>query len=272
MERHMRRMISFDCGDDRLVGSLDEAKGTTGLLIVSGGNEIRSGAYAGQSAMAGHFSALGHSVFRYDRRGVGESEGVNRGFESSAADIAAAVVAFRTEAPLMQKLVAFGNCDAATALAFFHSEPAIDALVLANPWIIENASDSDAPTQPSAAAVRARYLARLKNPRSLLDLFSGKIDLKKLAGGLAKSVQKDAPSRLSVRLAEALAIASLPTHLLIAERDTTALAFLGVWRSDLFSTVRSAQNIRLSAIDTASHSFADTASQAWLFERISESL
>jgi hypothetical protein len=38
----MRRMIDFDCAGDMLVGTLDEGEGTTGLLIVSGGNEIRS--------------------------------------------------------------------------------------------------------------------------------------------------------------------------------------------------------------------------------------
>ncbi len=267
----MRRMSDFECGGDRLVGTLDDAEGKAGLLIVSGGNEIRSGAYAGQAAMAQHFAALGYPVFRYDRRGVGESEGANRGFDCSAEDIAAAVAAFRTEAPHINRVAAFGNCDAATALAFYHG--GMDALVLANPWVIEaNASEPDAPTPPSAAAVRARYLARLKNPRSLLDLLTGKIDLRKLAGGLAKAAQKETPTGLAARLAASLAASSLPMQLLVAERDTTALAFIGAYKTPLFDAVRTRADVTLSKCDTASHSFADATAKAWLYDHIGRAL
>ena len=267
----MRRMIDFECGGDRLVGTLDEGNASSGLLIVSGGNEIRSGAYAGQAAMAKHFAALGTPVFRYDRRGVGDSEGSNRGFESTADDIAAAGAVFRAEAPHIDRIVAFGNCDAATALAFFHV--GIDSLVLANPWVIEaTASEPDAPTPPSAAAVRARYLARLKNPRSLLDLLTGKIDLKKLAGGLAKAARKETPTGLAARLAASLAASSLPTQLLVAERDTTALAFIRAYKSPLFDAVRSRTDVTLSKCDSASHSFADAAAKTWLYDHIARAL
>jgi exosortase A-associated hydrolase 1 len=267
----MRRMIDFDCNGFRLVGTLDEADGTTGLLIVSGGNEIRSGAYAGQAAMARHFAGQGHPVFRYDRRGVGD--GNNGGFESSGDDIEAAIRAFRVEAPQIQKLVAFGNCDAATALALFHNGLAVDSLVLANPWVIETTNaEPDAPTPPSAAAVRARYLARLKNPRSLIDLFSGKIDLKKLAGGLVKAAQKEAPTGLAARLSSALASSNVATSILIAERDTTALAFMGAYRDPLFEPVRVRADVTLSTCNSASHSFADTAAKSWLIEKIQSAL
>ncbi len=267
----MRWMIDFECGGDRLAGTLDDARGKTGLLIVSGGNEIRSGAYAGQAAMAKHFAALGTPVFRYDRRGVGDSEGSNNGFESSADDIAAAVAAFRTEAPHINRVVAFGNCDAATALAFHHD--GIDALVIANPWVIEsNTSVPDAPTPPSAAAIRVRYLTRLKNPRSLIDLFTGKINLKKLAGGLAKAAQKEAPSGLAARLASSLTSSAAPTYILVAERDTTALAFIGAYKTPLFDAVRARADVTLSKCDTASHSFADVTAKAWLYDHIGRAL
>lgn len=264
----MRRIIDFDCVGDRLAGTLDESESATGLLIVSGGNEIRSGAYAGQAALAAIFAAKGYPVLRYDRRGVGDSEGGNGGFESSAADIIAAVAAFRTEAPHINRIVAFGNCDAASALAMFHAQ-AVDALALANPWVIESApSSEDAPTAPSAAAIRARYWARLKNPRSFIDLFTGKINLKKLAGGLAKAATKEAPTGLAARLAEALATTSMPVSILLARHDTTALAFHGVWNSPTYAVVRAKANIKLSIVDSASHSFADTASRKWLVEQI----
>ncbi len=269
----MRRMISFDCGDDRLFATLDcGSNGGTGLLIVSGGNEIRSGAHAGQARLAREMASAGYPVFRYDRRGIGESEGVNRGFAESADDIAAAVAAFRAELPEMKRLVAFGNCDAATALALFHAGLAIDALILANPWVIEAAQSEEATTPPTAAAIRARYWARLKNPRSVIDLLTGKIDLKKLAGGLAKAAHKEAPSGLAAGLAEALTSTTLPVHILIAERDTTALAFMGAYKGRLFEAVRGRPNITLSTVQSASHSFADAMSRDWLTGEIQKAL
>ncbi|MGC1469161.1 MAG: hydrolase 1, exosortase A system-associated [Sphingorhabdus sp.] len=268
----MRRLTGFDCEGALCAATLDEGNKSTGLLIVSGGNEIRSGAHAGQAALAAHFAAQGYPVFRYDRRGVGESEGVNRGFENSAADIAAAVAAFRAEAPHVERIVAFGNCDAASALALFHNDLPIDRLILANPWVIETDSGNDQPTPPSAAAIRARYWARLKNPRSLIDLLSGKINLKKLAGGLARAAQKEAPTGLAERIGHAFAASSVPTTILLANRDTTALAFASAWKSSAFDTVRQRGDVQLRVLDSASHSFADADAKAWLREQIEAAL
>ncbi len=265
----MRRVISFACHGDELVGTFDEAGGSTGLLIVSGGNEIRSGAYAGQAMLAQMIVQAGYPVFRYDRRGIGDSTGVNNGFENSADDITAAIAAFRAAAPQMERIVAFGNCDAASALVLFHAAIAIDALVLANPWVIEQTEQSEVtPTRPSAAAIRARYLARLKNPRSLIDLFTGKINLKKLAGGLASASRRDAVSRLSVRMAHALTQTALPVSILIARSDTTALAFMGAWSDDIFKDARAKANIVIDQIDSASHSFADKLAKDWLIQNL----
>jgi exosortase A-associated hydrolase 1 len=268
----MRRMIDFDCAGDMLVGTLDEREGSTGLLIVSGGNEIRSGAYAGQALIAGQFATMDVSVFRYDRRGIGDSQGVNSGFEGSTNDIAAAVVAFRKSAPHVTRIIAFGNCDAASALALYHHGLGLDALILANPWVIEAAVTNDAPTAPGAAAIRSRYWARIKNPRSVIDLLTGKIDLRKLMGGLASASRKDQVTGLAKRIADSLAQTPIPVHLLIARRDTTAMAFMGVWYDSVFGPVRERSNVRIEICDTASHSFADIAAKAWLVDRIGVAL
>jgi exosortase A-associated hydrolase 1 len=271
----MRRMIAFDCAGDQLFGTLDMpghlAKGCTGLLIVSGGNEIRSGAYAGQSAMAAHFASLGYPVFRYDRRGIGESAGVNQGFENSADDIAAALAAFRREAQEMQRLIAFGNCDAASALILFAHHLPVDALLLANPWVIDSPESEvdqvrSATTNP--AAIRARYWNRLKNPRSLIDLLTGKIDLAKLLRGLIKASEKHRAGELEHRIAAGLTSASVPALILAAQRDTTAMAFLGAWRTAAFTQARTNSHVNLATIDSASHSFADPNAKIWLYRQI----
>ncbi|UYY58694.1 hydrolase 1, exosortase A system-associated [Sphingomonas sp. S2-65] len=256
----MRRLISFRCEGATLVGTLDEAPGRTGLLIVSGGNELRMGAHRGMARLAQRLAMSGYPIFRFDRRGIGDSEGENHGFESSCSDIAHAAAAFRKAARL-DRLVAFGNCDAATALILFHDRAEIDALVLANPWLVPPAGDL-----PPPAAIRAHYAARLRDPRQWLRLLRGGVNLAKLFKGLrATANTRSQDESLAARAARALQRA-VPTTLLIATGDHTAVAFLHEYRGARFDAVRRA--IPIAQHDTASHSFAGEGDKDWLFDRV----
>src|SRR3546814_2203618 len=139
MGQDMRHQLNFGCEGAALAASVDDARGSNGLLIVSGGNGIRSGAHRGMAMLAQRVAAAGHPVFRFDRRGIGDSEGANGGFESSGPDIVAAIAAFREAAPHVARVIGFGNCDAASALLL--PQPLVlDGLTVANPWT----SDSNA--------------------------------------------------------------------------------------------------------------------------------
>ncbi|MBL0768153.1 hydrolase 1, exosortase A system-associated [Sphingopyxis sp. DHUNG17] len=261
----MRHQLSFDCEGAALAATLDAAPGSAGLLIVSGGNEIRSGAHRGMAMLAQRVAAAGHPVFRFDRRGVGDSEGDNGGFEASRADIMAAIAAFRAAAPQLARITAFGNCDAASAL-LLHQPLPLDALILANPWTYDaTASEEDAPALPPAAAIRARYLARLKDPKSLLRLLRGDIDLAKLTRGLTALGRRKAPAApesLAARLDAAMASLACPATILLATGDRTAQAFVESCRSG---------TIPVERLDSPSHSFAG-ADADWLAARILERL
>lgn len=259
----MRRLTSFQCAGDTLAATLDEAPGTAGLLIVSGGNEIRIGAHRGMAELAATVAAAGHPAFRYDRRGIGDSTGENNGFESTSKDIREATAAFRREVPQITRIVAFGNCDAASALILFHTGSAIDALVLTNPWTIEAADDL-----PPAAAIRSRYVEKLKNPRELLRLFTGGVNIRKLVSGLLKVSTKSSqsPAGLPARLAIALSTTQIPVTILLAKADNTALAFADHWQSEAFAKART--SCTLDTCDTDSHSFARPRDKAWLTQRV----
>jgi exosortase A-associated hydrolase 1 len=249
-----RRHLTFVCEGLRLVGTLDDAPQGTGLLWVSGGNELRCGAFSGQAQLAARIVAAGFPVFRFDRRGVGDSEGENQGFRRSGPDIAAALAAFRAERPGLTRIVAFGNCDAASALMLNHGA-GCDALVLANPWTIEE--DDGA---PPPAAIRSRYAAKLKDPHEWLRLARGGVSLGKLAKGLVRAAgPAPQPTSLARDLASGLESFSGIVRILLAERDRTAQAFLAAWDRD---------DTRLVHCPGSSHAFVEPTSRDWLLDQL----
>lgn len=249
-----RRYIAFACEGVELVGTLDEAPGSSGLLIVTGGNETRAGAFSGQAQLAERIAAAGHPVFRFDRRGVGDSAGENAGFRGSAPDIAAALAAFREHCPALTHIAGFGNCDAASALTL-SGGAGFDALVLANPWTIE---DDDA--TPPPAAVRARYAEKLRDPRELLRLVTGKVSLAKLAKGIGQALRPaPPPSSLAQEMKAGLERFPGPAAILLAGRDRTAQAFVGSWNS---------VDPRIELCPNASHAFVEPDAREWLFQRV----
>lgn len=259
-----RRHITFACEGVSLVGTLDiaEASGSAGLLLVSGGNELRSGAWGGQAQLAARLADAGYPVFRYDRRGVGDSEGENPTFRHSAMDLAAALAAFRSTAPHLSRVVAFGNCDAAAALMLYAKDMALDAVVLANPWTIDG---EEAPEAMPASAIRSRYLGKLTNPREVWRLLTGGVNFAKLIKGLRNAAQSPSPrpAGLVSEMQAGLAAFGGDVSILLASSDRTAQMFDAAWDTT---------DPRIARIASASHSFSDDAAREWLFARLIRTL
>lgn len=262
----MRHIISFDCEGDTLFATLDDAPGKTGLLIVSGGNEIRSGAHRGMAILAAEIAALGHPVFRFDRRGIGDSTGTNAEFTSSGPDISAAIATFRAQSPTMERIVAFGNCDAASAL-LLHRPDGLSGLVLANIWVIEKTDD-----MPPPAAIKARYVERLKDPKAWIALVTGGINVRKLIGGLLRIAKPAPQSSLPVQVADGLAEFAMPISIILASGDATAIAFAAEWSKPIFDRARDRPDVSLRTIDSPSHSFASDSDYKILVETLRTAL
>lgn len=261
-----RRAITFDCEGATLVGTLDDGRAASGLLIVSGGNEVRAGAWGGQARLAARIAAKGYPVLRFDRRGVGDSAGDNGGFRSSGPDIAAAIAAFHRDVPTLQRVVALGNCDAASALMLMRCE-GVDTLLLSNPWTIE---DEEAPPPP--AVIREHYKQRLHDPNAIKRLLKGEVPLGKLFASLRDALRRDAPPPpepepeateaakpefpgLLGEMVRGIEGFAGEIRFLIAERDRTAQTFLARWGK---------LDPRLRFCPGASHSFVEPEAQAWL--------
>jgi exosortase A-associated hydrolase 1 len=253
-----RRHLTFACEGSTLVGTFEEGSATTGLLLVSGGNELRSGAWAGQAQLAAVIAGEGFPVFRFDRRGVGDSDGPNGGFRAGAPDIAAARAAFRTQCPAIDHVIGFGNCDAASALMLAEGS-GLDGLLLSNPWTIEQ---DDAPPPPEA--VRDHYRRRLADPAALKRLLSGKVPLPALFASLRDAVRPaPPPTTLAQEMAAGIAGFTGPIAFLLAERDRTAQAFLAAWPKG---------DRRIRRCPDATHSYVEPQAREWLADQVLEML
>jgi exosortase A-associated hydrolase 1 len=249
-----RRHFTFACEGDRLVATLDAASGTTGLLLVTGGNEVRSGAWAGQALFAQAVAAAGHPVLRFDRRGCGDSEGDNAGFRGSADDIGAALAALRAECPQLARVVAMGNCDAASALMLARGAGA-DGLILSNPWTFESDDTAEVPPE----AVRNHYRNRLADWGAIRRLLTGKIALGPLVRSLLSAARPAGPpSSLAQQIAAGIGAFRGPVRILIAGRDRTGLTFLAGWDKT---------DPRIRQADAATHSYVEPQAREWLVKQ-----
>jgi exosortase A-associated hydrolase 1 len=253
-----RRHILFACESAALIGTLDTGEAETGLLIVTGGNEIRAGAWNGQALLAARIAAAGFPVLRFDRRGIGDSDGPPGDFHTSAPDIAAALAAFRAECPGLTRVVAMGNCDAASAL-MLGGGAGCDSLILSNPWTIE-----DADAAPPPEALRGHYASRLTDPAAILRLLKGGVNLKGLLRSLIGALRPaPPPTGLAQDMKAGLARFKGDVRLLIAARDRTAQAFLAAWKKD---------DPRLRTCAGATHSFVEAEARDWLEAQVLEVL
>lgn len=234
----MRRLLTFACEDARLGATLDgaherapanatagdetavdQAPAATGVLIVTGGSQTRIGSHRLFERLAHGIAQAGYAALRFDRRGVGDSDGEDPGYRGSGPDLDAAATAFRAETPGATRLIGLGLCDGATALALHGAAARLDGLVLVNPWLVEAEADA-----PPAAAIRQHYRQRLLSREGWQKIATGAISYRKLLRGIAKVARPRPPSTLAGDVAAALRTGGAPAALILAVRDNTAVA------------------------------------------------
>jgi exosortase A-associated hydrolase 1 len=249
MDRRMRRLLSVDCGGAALGASLDAGAGTTGLLMVTGGSQTRIGSHRMYERLAKRLAAQDYPCLRFDRRGVGDSESDDPDWRGSGPDIAAAAAAFRRECPQLERLIGFGLCDGASALALHGMDAGLGGLILLNPWLVEAQAGTPAP-----AAVKRHYRQRLASLEGWKKLLSGSVSYRKLFAGVG-SLFAGRPSTLAEEVAAALERSRLPVELILASRDGTAIAAEAEWKGPAYRHIRGA-NPPPQRIDSDSHTFA----------------
>lgn len=179
------RAFTFECEDCSLCGILHAPSnaGPRGVLVVVGGPQYRVGSNRQFILLARALAADGIPVLRFDYRGMGDSEGELRTFESIDTDIRSAIDTFFEHAPDLKEVVLWGLCDAASAALFYaHTDPRVTGTVLLNPW---------ARTEEGRAKsyLKHYYLSRFFSAELWRKIFRGKFrlleSLKSLFGMMA---------------------------------------------------------------------------------------
>ncbi|MGE5622515.1 MAG: hydrolase 1, exosortase A system-associated, partial [Bacillota bacterium] len=181
---HEDHALCFPCRGASLYGvlSLPARPGSYGLLIVVGGPQYRIGSHRQFVLLARAFAAAGYPVFRFDYRGMGDSEGDMRGFAEIDQDMQAAIGQFLAAAPSVQQIVVLGLCDGATAaMLYAHQDRRVSGLVLINPWAHTEAGEAK-------ARLKHYYRARLFAPELWRKITSGNFDYRRAARSLFRSV------------------------------------------------------------------------------------
>jgi uncharacterized protein len=226
--------FTFACGDDTLVGLLSRPDGAalrdTGVLIVVGGPQYRAGSHRQFVELARALAAQGYAVLRFDVRGMGDSSGAQRHFETLDDDVAAAVQALAQRVPGLRRTVLWGLCDGASASLLYldrRPDPRVHGLVLLNPWVRSEAS-------LARTQVKHYYRDRLRQREFWLKLLRGGVAWQALRGLVANvrratgrgGTQAAGELPYQARMARAWRRFAGPSLLVLSGRDYTAREFI----------------------------------------------
>lgn len=252
------RVLRFLCQGCWLIGILhvpDEPL-TRGVLIVTGGPQYRVGSHRQFVLLARHLAAHHVPVMRFDYRGMGDSEGDMRDFESIQDDLEAAISEFFCTMPAMKEVVLWGLCDGATAAAFHAwSDPRITGLVLANPWVRT--------TQGQArVTLRHYYLQRVRDAEFWRKLARGGFGLRPALDSFRQLAQAAREPGAQVEpLPDRLYLALQRFHgqvlIVLSGADLGAREFMALARQHArWRKLLARPRVRQTVIPNANHTFA----------------
>jgi exosortase A-associated hydrolase 1 len=259
----------FACAGDALLGILarPETPAETGLIVIVGGPQYRVGSHRQFVLLSRALAAAGYAVLRFDHRGMGDSEGQQRDFETVSADIASAIDALQARIPSVKQVALWGLCDGASAaLLYCHEthDPRVSGLCLLNPWVRSEAS-------LARTQVKHYYAQRLMQKEFWFKLLSGKVALGALSGFIQKlrlltsgpSQQTTVKETFQQRMAVAWHGFSGRRLLLLSEEDYTAKEFLEhVGEDPAWKNALTNPHLVCHALQGADHTFSDAGSGA----------
>lgn len=178
--------VIFDCQGAQLIGVLHHAMlpADIGLLtIVAGGPQYRAGCGRQLVELGRRLAHEGIPVFRFDYRGMGDSEGDFAGFRFIEKDIEAAIAEFKRNVTSLRRIIIWGGCDAASA-ALIHAYRFEDVvgIIAANPFVSSE--------KTASGVKRKHYLERVRQLSFWKKVFRFEYDFGRL---LRDAIKKHLP-------------------------------------------------------------------------------
>ncbi|HEX9626886.1 MAG TPA: hydrolase 1, exosortase A system-associated [Acidiferrobacterales bacterium] len=130
--------VRIDCQGDAMIGVVHcpPAPRRRGVVVVVGGPQYRVGSHRQFLLLARALAADGYAVLRFDCRGMGDSCGAPRDFETIEPDMRAAIDTLCARVPQVQEVGLWGLCDAASAIMMYAPRDArVTGLAVLNPWV-----------------------------------------------------------------------------------------------------------------------------------------
>lgn len=257
--------IIFPCLGENLLAivATPRQSKSTGVMIIVGGPQVRVGSHRQFMLLSRSLAEAGYPVMRFDCRGMGDSTGELHNFEAINQDIAAAIDAFQTQYPNVERIVLWGLCDAASAGLLYWdatTDPRIEGLVLLNPWVRSEAT-------LARTQIKHYYGQRLLQAEFWRKLLSGNLGVSKALGGLLgnlkKSRQQINPANTTEtqpfqkRMLRSMQGFTGPVLIVLSGNDYTAKEFLEtVGKDKAWGSVLQRANITQTTIPEADHTFS----------------
>lgn len=256
--------INFECNDTNLIGILHGthlSAATVGVVIIVGGPQYRLGSHRQFVLQARDFATLGIPCFRFDYRGMGDSEGDSRDFREIEDDIQAALNAFQDTLPNIEKFVLWGLCDAASAsMMYAATDKRVCGMVLLNPWVRNENSLAQ-------AYVSDYYPSHISSKQFWRKLFSGKINLfhaiTQFLHNIIQATQRTDTSDTTYidKMLHGLQQFAGESLVILSGEDLTAGEFKNlVSANKQWQTAMRSQRVTVQHLKQANHTFA---SQVW---------
>ena len=254
--------VLLECQGSEMLGicTQPDTPKALGFVVVVGGPQYRAGSHRQFLLLSRHLAAAGHAVLRFDLRGMGDSDGAPRSFETIDDDIAAGIAGLRQHCPSVQQVVLFGLCDGASAALLYcarQKDARVAGLCLLNPWARSEATLAQ-------THVKHYYLDRLRQRDFWLKLASGKLgvwaSIKEFGANLQRAKVKLAAGQapgFQHWMALALIQFEGPIQLILSGNDYTAKEF-SQWTQSEPRLHRLAQqpNLQMLEIADADHTFS----------------
>jgi len=216
------RALTFRCGEEALYGILSAPAEpcARGVLIVVGGPQYRVGSHRQFTLLARALADNGIAAMRFDYRGMGDSGGDMRRFDTVDDDLRAAIDAFMAARPDLHEVVLWGLCDAASAVTMYAARDArVKGLVLLNPWV--RTADGLART-----TLRHYYRERLRDRSFWRQVIRGQLDYTRSFKSMVKLARvafgpgaAAAPASAAAAVAAEVPRGSLPDRMHAGMRD-----------------------------------------------------